>query len=234
MQKLRIHYFEHIFFEGPGSIEEWCKKNGHSLSSTKFYKEFTLPNISDIDWLIIMGGPMDVYDEQKFGWLATEKKFIKQAIVAGKTVIGICLGAQILAEIFRAKVYKNKYKEIGWFSVEWSFEATKSQLFEGIKSHVTVFHWHGDTFDLPENAIRLASSEACKNQAFLYNKKVLGLQFHLETTATSLQQMLENGKSELIPEKYIQPEEEIRNHQRFIEKNKEILFILLDRLAAEG
>ncbi len=233
MQKLRIHYFQHVFYEGPGNIGDWCQINGHSLTSTKFYNDFVLPDLADIDWLIIMGGPMGVQDEKEFGWLIAEKQFIKKAIEANKTIIGICLGAQLLAEISGAKVYKNKYKEIGWFSVEWSSESAKNKIFAGIKSPVTVFHWHGETFDLPEKAIHLARSGGCKNQAFFYNKKVLGLQFHLETTATTLQQMLENGKSELIPEKYVQPEEEIWNHQKFIEINKKILFIILDRLAAE-
>ncbi|HET7115080.1 MAG TPA: type 1 glutamine amidotransferase [Hanamia sp.] len=234
MKQLRIHYFQHVPFESPGNIEVWCHENGHTLTSTKFYENPTLPALAEIDWLVIMGGPMGVYDEKKYNWLADEKQFIKEAIAARKTIIGICLGSQLLAEISGAKVYPNKYKEIGWFPVELSHDAMHNKLFAGINSPITVFHWHGDTFDLPENAVHLAHSEACRNQAFLYKKNVLGLQFHLEMTKDTLKEMLKTGKSELTKEKYIQSEEEIRSQEKFIENNKKVLFLILDRLARQG
>ncbi len=233
MKHLRIHYFQHISFEGLGNIKEWSSANEHVLTSTKFYEDSTLPILADFDWLIIMGGAMGVYDEKKYSWLAAEKQFIKQTIEAGKTVIGICLGSQLLAEVLGAKVYANDNKEIGWFPIELSLEATKNKLFAGINSPMMVFHWHGDTFDLPQNAIHLAHSEVCKNQAFLYSKKVLGLQFHLEMSETTLKKMIENGRSELIKGNYIQTEQEILNQQKFIEHNKQILFAILDKLAKE-
>ncbi len=233
MKQLRIHYFQHVSFEGLGNIEEWSLENGHLLTSTKFYENSNLPGLKDIDWLIIMGGAMGVYDERKYNWLVAEKQFIKQAIEAGKTVIGICLGAQLIAEVLGARVYVNKYKEIGWYPIELSSEATKNKLFAEINNSMTVFHWHGDTFDLPQCAVHLAHSEACKNQAFLYNKKVLGLQFHLEMTEPALKQMLENGKPELTQGNYIQNEQEILNNQKLIENNKQVLFTILDRLATQ-
>ena len=233
MKPLRIHYFQHVSFESPGNIEVWCHQNGHILTSTKLYKNPTLPVLADIDWLIIMGGPMGVHDEKKYSWLADEKHFIKEAIAARKTIIGICLGAQLLAEISGAKVYANQFKEIGWYSVELSPVATHHKLFSDINSPITVFHWHGDTFNLPENAIHLAESKACKNQAFLYNENVLGIQFHLEMTKESLKEMIKNGKSELTKERYIQSEEEIRGQEKYIENNKLLLFIILDRLAKQ-
>ena len=230
MKQLKIHYFQHASFEGLGNIKAWSLKNGHLLNSTKFYEDPGLPDLADIDWLIIMGGPMGVYDDKKYRWLTVEKQFIKQAIEAGKTVIGICLGAQLIADVLGAKVFANKYKEIGWYPIELSLAAGKNKLFEGIDTPMTVFHWHGDTFDLPQNALHLASSEACQNQAFLYRRKVLGLQFHLEMSELTLKQMLENGKSELIEGKYIQSGQEMLNQQKLFENNKQVLFKILDGL----
>jgi GMP synthase (glutamine-hydrolysing) len=231
MEKLKIHYFQHIPFEGLGSIEEWCIENGHTLSATRFYEDDSLPELKKIDWLIIMGGPMGVNDEKEIPWLAKEKQFIRQAIAEEKTIIGICLGAQLLAESLGAKVYQNNQKEIGCFPIELTSEATQQKLFFNLKNPITVFHWHGDTFDIPENAIHLATSKACINQGFVYNENILGLQFHLETTKESLQKMIENGRNELIKERYIQTEKEIENHEEFFEDNKKFLFTLLDRLA---
>ena len=228
---LRIHYFQHVFFEVPANIEAWCIEKGHILSATKFFEDAVLPELSDFDWLIIMGGPMGVYDEEKFNWLSAEKQFIKKAIHAGKTILGVCLGAQLLAETLGAKVYQNDYKEIGWFPVELTSEGKNNPLFSHFGNYESVFHWHGDTFDLPHNAIHLAQSEPCKNQAFLFKKKILGLQFHLEMDEQSLKRMLENGASELTSAKYIQTQTEILQHRELIEKNKRMLFTILDNLA---
>ncbi|HEY5392889.1 MAG TPA: type 1 glutamine amidotransferase [Hanamia sp.] len=233
MQKLRIHYFQHVPFEGLGNIERWCNENNHTLSSTWFYENTIFPDLQELDWLVIMGGPMGVNDEKKFSWLVNEKEFIKQAIEANKTVIGICLGAQLIAQVTGANVYQNERKEIGWFPIELTGEARKHKLFSRLKNPITVFHWHGDTFDLPKNSIRLASSEGCSNQGFLFKNKVLGLQFHLETTKENLETMIQNGKAELKKEKYIQTKKEIESQQDFFDDNRKILFTLLNRLAKE-
>jgi len=230
MHQLRIHYFQHVPFEGPGSIQEWSIKNGHSLTSTNFYINETLPDLNSIDWLIIMGGPMSVDDEKEFHWLPKEKSFIKNAIEKGKKVIGICLGAQLIAQILGASVYTNKQKEIGWFPIRLTEPAKRHPLFNGLHSEIIVFHWHGDTFELPENAIAIAKSDACNNQGFIYKQNVLALQFHLETTRESIQQMIENGRDELTQGQYIQEENEIQNQQEFFEENKKYLFTILDRL----
>lgn len=234
MQQLRIHYFQHIHFEGPGSIGEWCNTHGHLLSSTKFYEDFKLPGLTDFDWLIILGAPMSVNDEEKFNWLAAEKQFINKAIQAGKTIIGICLGAQLLADVLGAKVYPNAYNEIGWFPIELTPDAIQSRFFSNADETPTVFHGHGDTFDLPKNAIHLAQSEACKNQAFLYKEKIVALQFHLEMTGKSLETMLENCKQELVNAKYVQTENEILAKRKLIEENRNMFFTILDKLAEES
>lgn len=231
MTSLNIHYFQHVAFEGPGSIEKWAKNNNHRLSSTKFYKDWKLPAIDEIDWLIVMGGPMGVYDEDKFPWLKTEKEFIATAIKNNKTVVGICLGSQLIAEVCGAKVYPNRYKEIGWFPIQLTDQ--KNDLLQGIPSEFIVFHWHGDTFDLPEGAAHLASTALCRNQAFLLHDKVLGLQFHLEATEKSVQEMLLNGLEEIIPSDSIQSAEEIRSTREFISQNNNALEQFLDKLAAK-
>ena len=231
MKKLRIHYFQHVEYEGLGSIEEWISSNNHTLASTRFFENSTLPEMADIDWLIIMGGSMSVKDEEQFPWLKHEKIFIRQAIEAGKTVLGICLGSQLVSAALGAKVYRNREREIGWFDIEFSKSAQLSELFHNMGSRLKVFHWHGDTFDLPENAVHIASSSICKNQAYLYMDKVLALQFHLEPTMSSMQQMIDHGREELKPSMYIQSEKELTENKQLFESNREILFTLLTRLA---
>jgi len=233
MEKLRIHYFQHVAFESLGSIEEWISLSGHSLTSTRFFERAKLPEIADIDWLIVMGGGMSVHDEEQFPWLADEKEFIRQAIGAGKIVTGICLGSQLVSEALGARVYQNKDKEIGWFDIELTCFAKSNNLFFDMEDRTKVFHWHGDTFDLPENAIHLAFSRGTRNQAYIYNRKVLAMQFHLEPTLDSLQQMIDHGRDELSKGKYIQTEKEILTNKQLIESNKKVLFKLLERLAVQ-
>jgi GMP synthase-like glutamine amidotransferase len=231
MKKFRIHYFQHVPFEGLGSIEDWISLNGHSLSVTKLFEKAEFPEISDIDWLIVMGGPMNVYYEKQFPWLIDEKRFIRQAIDSGKTVLGICLGSQLISAALGAKVYKNRENEIGWFEIQLTPLAQSGNLFFDMGSRIKVFHWHGDTFDLPENAIHLAYSDCTKNQAYVYKNRVLALQFHLEPTLDSLMQMIEGGRDELIEGRYVQTEKELLANKKLIEPCREILFVLLSKLA---
>jgi GMP synthase-like glutamine amidotransferase len=231
MKELRIHYFQHVPFEGLGSIEEWAKKNDHYLSSTHLYNDDKMPGISDLDWLIIMGGPMSVHDEEQYPWLIEEKLFIRQAVEAGKKVLGICLGSQLISSALGANVYRNTEKEIGWFDIQFSTWAQNSSLFSHMGKSLKTFHWHGDTFDLPERAILLASSAGCKNQAYIYKEKVLALQFHPEPTMQSLQQMIENGENELRTGSYIQTDKEFLLNEALAESNRKVLFTLLDRFA---
>lgn len=231
MNTFRIHYLQHVTYEDLGCISNWAMEKGHEITSTKFYEDYVLPNHSNYDWLIILGGPMGVYEQERYGWLTVEKEFIKQAIEQNKTVIGICLGSQLIASALKAKVYPNKEKEIGWFPINVS-EAIINPLFNNEKCY-TVFHWHGDTFDLPQNAALLASSEACANQAFIYRDKVIGLQFHLEVTENSIKQMIIFGGSELTTEKYIQTVQEMSNQKEFLKDNNQRMFLLLNYLATK-
>jgi GMP synthase-like glutamine amidotransferase len=201
---MRAHYLQHVPFEGPGSIAPWLEAAGYQITATKFYESTVLPLPEQIDLLIIMGGPMSVNDEERFPWLRIEKQFIRQVIQSGRAVLGICLGAQLIASALGESVYPNRRKEIGWFPVEGI--AVKNKAVFSFPPRVEVFHWHGETFDLPDGAVLLAKSEACRNQAFQVGQAVIGLQFHLETTPESAQAIVTNCRAELLPSKFVQPE----------------------------
>ncbi len=203
---MRVHYFQHVAFEGLGSIADWIDRRAYEAVCTPFYEYAHLPALEDVDFLIVMGGPMSVNDEEVYPWLVEEKQFVKQAIDTGIPVLGICLGAQIIASALGARVYPNKEKEIGWFDIH--AEALPDTFFS-FPTQQKVFHWHGETFDLPEGAQRLASSLACVNQAFQYQDHVLALQFHLETTVDSAQSIIENCRDELVVAPFIQSESQL-------------------------
>lgn len=209
MKSLRIHCLQHVPFEGPGFIGYWAGQHSHTLTFTRFYESCNLPPLETFDWLVVMGGPMGVYDEGLHPWLRQEKAFVASAIGAGKIVVGVCLGSQLIAEALGAKVYPAPKKEIGWYPVFLTDAAARLPIFAGFPASVEVLHWHGDTFDLPQDAVLLMKSRACPNQAYLYNGKVLGLQFHLECTPATLRAMVENGRGELAGGDFIQSEKEI-------------------------
>jgi len=216
----QVHYLQHVSFEGLGSIEPWLKQQGHSISFTRLYRNEPLPNISDLDWLIVMGGPMGIYDYDQHPWLKTEKQFIRACIDAGKTVLGICLGAQLIADTLGAKVTAGTEKEIGWFPIKITNAGLKTTIGKVLSNAQTVFHWHGDTFAIPEGATHLCSSNACENQGYLYQEKVLGLQFHLETTAQGAEALCQECAHELTAAPYIQSAESIlESKQRFNNAN---------------
>ncbi len=207
---MKIHCLKHVPFEGPGWFAEWAGARDHEMLVTEvFDPDFTLPPSNIFDCLLVMGGPMGVHDEESCPWLAAEKQLIREAIDRGKSVIGVCLGAQLIADVCGAKVYPNDEKEIGWFPVVWhSDRAPIPNHFAN--SPMTVFHWHGDTFDLPAGAVHLAESTACKNQAFLIDGRILGLQFHIESTPESVATLCENCADEIEPDaEYCQSVEQI-------------------------
>jgi GMP synthase-like glutamine amidotransferase len=226
---MKIHYIQHVEFETPGTIIDWIEKRKHSLSSTLLYKNESFPGLDNFDLLIIMGGPMNIYEYERYPWLSEEKAFIEEAISEGKAVLGICLGAQLIADVLKAEVFRNNYKEIGWFPVSTvKQEISETPLLENVPDEFTAFHWHGDTFSLPIGAKQLFASEACKNQGFIYENRVIGLQFHLEMTSRAIRDVIGNCRDELIEEKYIQSEEEILNKDPLLENSKLLMFTLLD------
>jgi GMP synthase (glutamine-hydrolysing) len=215
---MKLHSLHHVPFEGVGSIADWAQARGHQLSASQLYADASLPSIDSFDGLIVMGGPMGVDDEREHPWLVEEKRFIERAIAAGKTVLGVCLGAQLVACVLGARVYRNADKEIGWFPVQLSDAATNSTCFSTLPSRLEVFHWHGDTFDLPAGAVHIARSHACQNQAFVFDKRIVGLQFHLETTRHTAAELIRHCRHEIVPARFIQTAQEMLADERRFEK----------------
>jgi GMP synthase (glutamine-hydrolysing) len=193
---MKIHWLQHVPFEGLGCIEPWLIENGRHISCTRFWAGDRLPDIGSVDGLIVMGGPMGVYDEAIYPWLAEEKAFIRKIVAQNTPVLGICLGAQLIAEVLGSNVRKNRHREIGFFPVTGDGKIFPAKF--------TAFHWHGDTFGIPDGAEHLASSSACENQGFIYKNNVLALQFHLETTEQSLLSLYEHCQNEITGGPFIQ------------------------------
>jgi GMP synthase (glutamine-hydrolysing) len=228
---MKIQVFQHVPFEGLGCIAPWAAAKGHTVSTCGLYQNDPLPGSDQFDWLIVLGGPMGVYDETQYPWLVDEKRQIEAAIHAGKTVLGICLGAQLIAAVLGKKVRRNPYREIGWFPLNLTPAARRDPVFGFLPEVCPAFHWHGDTFEIPVGAIHLASSEACPNQAYLYEKRVLGLQFHLETTLAAAQALVARCADELTAGPFIQkPEQILASPEQFDAVNQKMIGIL-DRLS---
>ena len=178
---MQVVVFRHSAFEGIGSIAGALERHNIAwLGMDSYARTGAAPDLAYAAGLILMGGPMSVNDD--LPWLGDEMRAIRDAIDRGRPVLGICLGAQLIAKALGARVYRNPVKEIGWAPVSWTEQAAADPLFRGFSRPETVFHWHGETFDLPDGAERLAYSEACANQAFRIAGNVYGLQFHPEVT----------------------------------------------------
>ncbi|NTW48264.1 MAG: type 1 glutamine amidotransferase [Chlorobiales bacterium] len=228
---MRVHYLQHVPFESLGSIEGWLHAQGADITRTRLFLGEALPNLKDFDWLIVMGGSMGVGDEGEFPWLKTEKRLISETVAAKKPVLGICLGAQLLASALGARVYKNRHREIGWFPIERTPLAAAHPIGQILPNQADVFHWHGDTFDLPEGAVHLARSEACENQCFAFGDCAVGLQFHLEMTASTPKSLISHCPDDLAEGPYVQtPAQMLENEKKFGEINQ-VMFNLLSYLS---
>ncbi|MTK63392.1 MAG: type 1 glutamine amidotransferase [Methanobacterium sp.] len=227
---MRLHYLQHVPFENPGSILKWADLNEFEITKTLMFQGEQLPEHDDYDWLVVMGGPMNIYDHENYPWLVREKSFIKTAIDSGKLVIGLCLGGQLIADVLGGEVTKNSHLEIGWFPLHFKDDIKSSSVFSFLPDEPTVFHWHGDTFSkLPENTEMIAKSDACDNQAFIYDGRVFGFQFHLETTETIINDLVVNCADEMIPGPYVQSKKELLNHEH-IKQTNEWMDIFLNKL----
>lgn len=218
---MRIRSLQHVHFEDVGSLLTDIQSQGHSLTTTHWYKGDRAPDLNEIDALIVMGGPMGIYDHDDFPWLIAEKEFISKAITAGKKVMGICLGAQLIASVLGAQVTRNAHREIGWLPLVIDEKAEQHPVAKILAECNTVFHWHGDTFAIPPQAQLLASSEACAHQAYVIGNQVYGFQFHLETSEQSALALIQNCPEDLDNSTYVQTAEEImRDKEKFAAINK--------------
>jgi GMP synthase (glutamine-hydrolysing) len=229
---MRIHSLQHVPFEDIGSMASDFRVRGYSLSSTHWYRGDAAPAVDDFDALVVMGGPMGIYDEAIYPWLADEKALIKDAIAAGKIVLGICLGAQLIADVLGGKVTRNAHKEIGWLPITINPAAATHPVAQVLARYPEVFHWHGDTFALPPGAVHLASSDGCVNQAYVVQDQVYGFQFHLETTPASAQALIEHCGEDIDGSRYTQSAAAmLASEEKFIRINRamsEVIEIIFD------
>lgn len=227
---MRLHAIQHVSFENLARIQAWARRKGYQISNTPLFEDGKLPDTAEFDWLIILGGPMNIYEEKKYPWLAAEKKFIEKAIGHGKMILGVCLGAQLLADVLGAKVKRNQEKEIGWHPVTLTEDGETSKVFSVLPREFIPFHWHGDTFEIPRGAVKTAQSDGCPNQAFEYEGRTIGLQFHLESTAEGIKRLVENCQSEIRTGKYIQSPDEMLSQDRALDGLGALMTRFLDAM----
>ncbi|MEW6089249.1 MAG: type 1 glutamine amidotransferase [bacterium] len=173
---------KHIGCEGPGTLGDFIHKAGIKTKVVELWNGEPLPPPDKCDAVISLGGPMNVYEEDKYPFLKQEDKFVKEIIKKEIPFLGICLGSQILAKALNAKVLKAPQKEIGWYPVNLNKKEHNDPLFKNLYPELVVFQWHEDTFEIPKKGVLLAESKTCKNQAFKYGKNAYGFQFHIEVT----------------------------------------------------
>lgn len=207
---MKIHWFQHVAFEGLGLMEPWLRARGHEITATRWWAgEVAGAEAAECQWLIVMGGPMNIYQHRDHPWLVAEKAAIAAAVARGARVLGVCLGAQLLADVMGGKVMQNAEREIGWWPVRAVAEGAGSRYAFPVEA--TVLHWHGDTFTLPPGATRLAESAGCAQQAFAWGERVLALQFHLEMGGAAVAEIAAGCGNELAGGgRWVQPAEALK------------------------
>jgi GMP synthase-like glutamine amidotransferase len=233
---MRVVCLQHADYEGPGAIARWVADRGHSMATVMPIFE-SYPSLDDFDMLIVMGGPMGAYEEATYPWLAAEKRFIAEAIEAGRRVFGVCLGSQLVAEAIGGKAHPHTAREVGWLPVTLTPEGRYSRALAVLPDTFVVGEWHGDTFDLPEGVKTAASSAICANQAFeCRDSLVVGVQFHLEWTPEMLVELVERHGEWLSQEVGADPNvvtaAEFLSPLPELARGHELLFALLDRMEA--
>ena len=193
---MNVLVVKHVDMEGPGLIEDCLRQENISHQVLNLESGLRLPKLDHFTHVVILGGPMNVYQEDRYPFLRTEDFFIKEAIQRGKLILGICLGAQLIAKALGAKVFKAPVKEIGWYDVSLTRIGTIDPFFSQLPNTFPVFQWHEDTFEIPHSAILIATSSLVPHQAFRYGDNAYGLQFHLEVTQQMIREWVETYEDE--------------------------------------
>jgi GMP synthase-like glutamine amidotransferase len=210
---MTLHILQHVEFEGPGHVADWASSRGVPLRVVRLYAGDALPEIAAGDGIVAMGGPMSVNDGSLHPWIGPEIALLRDASDRDIPLLGICLGAQLIASALGASVAAGEHREIGWFPV---IPDPRSGSWAALLDEdMPVFHWHGETFALPDGSRRLASSPGCDNQGFVRGRSV-GLQFHLETTPGIAADLIDACRDEMTEGPWIQtPEQILGNHAAF-------------------
>jgi GMP synthase (glutamine-hydrolysing) len=229
---MNIHWLQHVPYEGLGCIETWANVKGHETIVHALFEQPSFPPPAEVDMLVVMGGPMSANDGAKYPWLTSEMNCIEGCIRLGAPVLGICLGAQLIASVLGARVYRNRYREIGWSRVRLTDDGKRYPAFIGAPGAFRVFQWHGETFDIAAGCSLVATGNACRNQAFSYDEHVLGLQFHLESTRGSVELLVNSGRDELVRGgAFVQTHDEIIGEQEAYEPMNMMMDAVMDSMA---
>jgi GMP synthase-like glutamine amidotransferase len=236
MTMTTLHYLQHVPDEPPGMILDWAIHRKLSCLGTLLFKGENLPAVTRDDIVVVMGGPMAVHDEETYPWLRREKSFLFEIIKMGVPVIGVCLGAQLVAAVLGAKVVRNPFQEFGFSPVQVTREAARSALFCDLPRSFSPLHWHNDTFAIPEGAVRIAGNDACMNQGFMGPGRVLALQFHLEATPDLVDSWVKTSMPSNDPNNIADDGQHVQRGSQILEsamqltpENRIILYTLLDR-----
>lgn len=224
-----INCLQHAALEGPGVISDWARERGYSLQVSRLDQGDTPPGAAESDWLLILGGPMGVRDEHLYPWLKTEKHLIRECLDRGTVVVGICLGAQLIADVLGASVSRNRHPELGWFPVATTPEARGR--FPLLPRSMQALCWHNDTFAIPSGATLIGGSEACAHQGFFVDDTVLGLQFHLEWPHQEIRKLVEESPAEFeARSRFVQPPHVILSHVEYSQRATSLMGVLLDSM----
>jgi GMP synthase (glutamine-hydrolysing) len=194
---MNVLIVKHVDNEGPGLIEPCLKRENITYRVLSIEKEGSFPKVDDWSHIVLLGGPMNVYEENRYPFLKKEDLFIKESIQRGRNLLGICLGAQLIAKALGARVIKAPVKEIGWYDASLTEDGSKTPLFSQFPATFSVFQWHEDTFEIPHLGKLMATATSVPNQAFCYGRNTYGLQFHLEVTEAMIREWLEADQQEL-------------------------------------
>ena len=229
---MRLHLLHHdpVDFSRT-NISLWAENKGYAIAHTYLCNNQALPAMEDFDWLIVMGGSQHAWEEDVHPWLTAEKAFIARALEDNKIILGICFGAQLLAESLGAEVFVNRHIEIGWYEVTLTPEGQRSYLFRDVPEQFTTFHWHADHFALPPGCTRLAYSKVTENQAYVSRERPLaGIQFHPEYRLESVKYVVRKFGDKMQKGPYAAGKEKILSQIDQIPETYALMAAILDNM----